>query len=246
MGSAWTVVQIQIQFPYCKDDLEHQTRILRPKVIEHFRRNNIMGYLPQQPEGDWDKIWLPLKKGDSIPLHGSSIQPDIPKLSLNYIVGAIEQKHVDEKDIPILGVEEAFDPLRHKHVEEELVKASLFTEDVDPTHWFPLFTSMNYCSQITTHREIDEPVPAVVRPRPQPSSRTSDDIATESHMQMAERFLHMMRSNPSRVKEDYYWKDIRLALYKCSRGGEDGLLLWMNMTGRHGRNPEECQNSIYS
>lgn len=246
-GGDWIIVQIQIQFPYCKDDLNHQMRILRPKVIEHFRRNNIMTHLPQQPAGDWDTIMIPLAPGDSIPLYRSTTRPEIPKLSLNYIVGPIEQKHVDTIDIPSIGLGEVFQPDRHEHVEKDVVKSSMFAEDVDLSHWIPLFTSMNYCSQITSHRELEEPLrPATVRPSPVLRTQNGEDIATENDMQKAERFLHMMRGNPSRVKEEHYWRDIGKALYRCSKGGEDGLQAWMSFTERQGRDPDECRILYYT
>ena len=236
------IMQLQLQFPYCKDDLSHQRTTLRYKIIEHFRKINIMNHLSHAPVGDWDTIMEVL--GDSIPLYRSTTRSEIPKLTLNYIFGPVP---ADVTNIPALTLSDVFHYMRHIHVESGEIKASLFNGEYDLDHWTPLFLSMNYCRQVTPHREIQ----AILRPRERPQESPggrpfSGDISEENDIQKAERFLHMMRDNPLRVTEENYWRDIGKALHRCSKGGEDGLQAWIGFTERHDRDPDECRMLYYT
>ncbi|MDF0682416.1 MAG: hypothetical protein P0116_15780 [Candidatus Nitrosocosmicus sp.] len=241
------VIEVRIQFPYSKIEAGIQSRIIRPRVIQLLRNNNIMSKMQRQPIGDWEQIISSNIVNEPIMMYGSSEVPNRPKLVLSYIWPYITRDMLESENRPDnISLEDAFTPDSHLHVQQEAVSSELFNNDRDFSYWIPLFLSVNYwtivlrpkehhdtrfTNQIRSSEEIVDPGLNFGGN----GRRQQRDDEELSNMELCERMIRMF--NNKRFTRESFWLDIGKALYSSDSGGDNGLLSWI-------RHSERCTSGI--
>jgi len=243
-----TVCRFVIQFPYCKIDVR-QYNIIRSRVIQLLRAENVVSFLERQPVNDWESIIDPRSATDPWMLYGGTQHPDHKQLLLKHIYGHLDIQQIQEgEELVEYELSQVFNPLKHVHVEQGLVPISLFNECYEVDFWLPMFLSVHYWNQIVVLQPDRSPVQPRIptaTPRYQRRSVVQDvPISEESEQAIAERFLSMMKRE--RVESDHYWEDIGKCLYNIHSGDEQGLRSWIRFTERSDNHTaEECRKKYY-
>ncbi len=236
-----------LQFPYCRTSVRDQQRILRPRVIQLLRTENVVSMLEKQPIHDWDTIIGNIvdSQGNIEPwlLYRGIQHQDHKELLLTHIYGQIDHDESDEEPIDYT-LSEIFDPTHHSHVTTGLIPQSTFADDHDDvTFWLPMFLSVHFYQRLTlpvkTTESPSRRVTTITPTRPIRIS-SSVDVSEESDIQIAERLIDML--SRERVEVDHFWIDVGKALYNIHKGAQRGLDMWVRFTERYDNHTgEECE-----
>lgn len=243
-GRRFLMMEVRVHFPYAHVDVTTQNRVIRPKVIQMLRNNNIMSKLQRAPVGDWDQIISSSVVNEPITLYGSSEVQGRPKLKLAHVWAGIGRDTLDSgNQIDELPLKESFMPENHSQVLMKTLPLDTFSDNYDLEYWLPMFTSIGYWSgilvpqaptdnkQFSSNVRVDrqsEPPRIFGSPANTPTRTRQED--TDIDMELAERFLPMI--NTSRFSQEGFWINIGRALYSSDEGGENGLLSWIRHTER--------------
>lgn len=248
------VYQIVLQFPYCRTDIPVQTKLIRPRVIQLLRMDNVVSRLSQQPINDWENILDPLVPQEPWPLYASKINSDYPPLVLNKIYKLIDIEHIESSKGPEIELQEIFFIQNHSYVQQGLIPITMFLEhdeinnieNFDRDFWLPMFLSINYSNKVTL------PKPTVKNDKNKQSiTSTSKSISTltslmtkdESPMDIVDRLLPMLSRD--RIETEHYWIDVGKALYNCDQGGENGLNMWIHFTEKSDNHSADDCRALY-
>ncbi len=241
-GQRFLNMEVKLQFPYSRIDAGLQTRVVRPRVIQLLRTNNVLAKMQRQPIGDWEQIISSTITNEPIVMYGSSEVQGRPKLELIHIWPYINRDMLDNELIPEeLALEDSFVPQNHSHVQQQTIEMDIFEEN-ELSHWIPLFLSLGYWPTVLLPKEkvndggrFTTQLRMINETNQQPiafganrnRNRSSiDDNDTE----LAERMISMI--NQSRFLKESFWMDIGKALYVSNEGDENGLLSWIRNTER--------------
>lgn len=240
-GQRFMVMEVRIQFPYARIDAGMQNRVVRPRVIQLLRNNNVLAKMQRHPVGDWEQIISANTVNDPVALYGSNEVQGRPKLSITHIWQHINRDILESGILPMeVSLVDAFVTDNHTHVQQQAVNREIF-DNKDLTYWTPMFLSLGYW-------------PALLMPKPELNDgnrfttqlRIMNNNAEHQHVfgvgnrrheeidlsdiELCERMLQMI--NPQRFFKELFWLDIGKALYISDQGGDNGLLSWIHHTER--------------
>ncbi|CAH6419429.1 D5 DNA Primase [uncultured virus] len=241
-GQRFMVMEVRLQFPYGRIDSGMQNRLVRPRVIQLLRNNNVMAKMQRQPVGDWEQIISTNTINEPVIMYGGCEVQGRPKLELTHIWPNITRDMLDSgmqpEEIPL---EDAFVPQNHANVQQQAVNAAIFEDGKRLTYWMPMFLSLGYWPTVLLPKEevndngrfTTQLRMMNIQPEQQRvfgvGNRTHDD-AEQSDMELAERMIPMI--NPQRFLREAFWLDIGRALYIADEGGDNGLRSWTHHTER--------------
>ena len=241
-GQRFMLMEIRLQFPYGRIDAGMQNRIVRPRVIQLLRHNNVMAKMQRQPVGDWEQIISTNTANEPVVMYGSCEVQGLPKLELTHIWPQITRESLDSGLQPDeIALEDSFVPQNHVHVQQQTVRADIFEGDRPLQYWLPMFLSLGYWPTVLLPKqEVNDGGRFTtqlrmlnVQPEPQRVFGTGNhprEEADQSDMELAERMIQMI--NPQRFLREAFWMDIGKALYISDEGGDNGLLSWIRHTQR--------------
>lgn len=156
-GEKVIATEIRLQFPYANIDTDIQTRIIRPRVIELLRHNNVMSKLRLRPIGDWEDLISPTNVYEPVTMYGSNEKYDHPKLELTHIWFNIANKMLNPRIQPKeISLEDVFIPHNHIHMYNQELGTSIFDNDLPLRHWLPLFLSLGYFPSTLTPKQKEQ------------------------------------------------------------------------------------------
>lgn len=240
--------QFRVHFPYCRVNNSMQSKLLRPKIIEKLRSNNVLKYLVEQPIEDWDKIIDPNIPYAYLPMYRATINNLEKKMRLDYIWGKLNDEDLRQGTATNHELEQLIDSLsKHSYIHQGYFNASMFNKDVDFEYWIPLLLSNNFWLAITTEKPEFSSNSSTIFTFQSPAGFTSPntaEIGDETDLEIAERLLPLLK--PIRIEQDNYWLDVGKALYNSDNGGENGLKTWIQFSERsETRNAKMCRDKYY-
>lgn len=241
-GQRFMVMEVRLQFPYGRIDAGMQSRLVRPRVIQLLRNNNVLAKMQRQPVGDWEQIIAANTVNEPVVMYGSSEVQGRPKLGLTHIWPYITREMLDDNIQPEeLLLEDSFVPQNHVHVQQQTVRADIFDDEHELQYWMPLFLSVGYWPTVLLPRqEVNDGGRFTTQLRLLNTQTDQQRVfgvgqrqreeVDESDMELAERMIPMI--NPQRFLREAFWLDIGKALYVSDEGGDNGLLSWTRHTER--------------
>ena len=214
---------IELRFPYCVVDRIVQKTKLKTEVMNNLRRNNAFTYLAVQPMDDWEDIIQ--ENGNFLPLYRSCIDASLPPHNLRNIYSVMD--NIDDGDAE-KQLEDVFDPMTHTYLREEEITPDFLDEDEedDIDKWIPLFLSAYFWNKVTT-----------LKTRKSPESNKGnyyENTEDLDDLSLARIFIDMIK--PTTINQENYWLDIGKVLYKITKGSEEGLELFINVSTANKRN----------
>jgi hypothetical protein len=94
-GQRFMMMEVRLQFPYGRIDASMQNRMVRPRVIQLLRNNNVMAKMQRQPVGDWEQIISANTANEPVIMYGSNEIQGRPKLELTHIWHSISRDILD-------------------------------------------------------------------------------------------------------------------------------------------------------
>jgi len=241
-GQRSMIMELRLQFPYGRIDAGMQNRLVRSRVIQLLRNNNIMSKMQRQPVGDWEQIISADIINQPVVMYGSSEVAGRPKLELTHIWPHITRTMLDSESLPEeIPLADAFVPQNHVNVQQQAVNASIFDTDQPLEHWLPMFLSLGYWpTVILPKEEVNDGGRFTNQLRilnTRPDSQRVFGVGNhpredqdQSDMELAERMISML--NSQRFHRESFWIDIGRALYVSDEGGDNGLLSWIHHSER--------------
>ncbi len=245
-GVQYSTNVVRLQFPYICTRYDFYYQTVRPILIKHLTRENVMSLLDRQPQGDWNTI-LASPHPRMEPLYGASLYQGGPVLEVTHIWSS-----VDPDSIMSVGVEhecsihpsELFSAKYHRHLEHD---EGLELFDVDEAQeleaseldqyyavYYPIYFSEYYfCNTapvrsdcITRNRREGFDLISFV-------SKCQGDTRIDAY-RLCEDMLSLIK--PSRYYNKSNWMNIGAALAnaaltnKADSRGELGLTKWQRCT----------------
>ncbi|CAH6419118.1 Hypothetical protein HVR_LOCUS312 [uncultured virus] len=143
-----TITEFLLQFPYAYIDAGKQNRLIRPRVIQLLRINNLLSSI-RLVATDWEQIISNTFLDEPILLYGSNQAPELPKLEITHIWPSIDHNHITED----INLQDVFVPQNHSHVQNKVVNPDIFDDNII-YHWIPIFLSIGYWCQKLTPKVI--------------------------------------------------------------------------------------------
>ena len=240
-GQRFMVMEVRIQFPYARVDASMQSRIIRPRVIQLLRNNNILAKMQRQPIGDWEQIITVAAVNEPLSLYGSSEVEERTKLSLTHIWSTINRNMLDGDEVPEeITLVDAFMPQNHTHVQQQSVDMTIF-DDKPLSFAIPLFLSTGYWPTVLLPKEeIQDGGRFTTQLRMANSQNESQRVFGDprarreeidnTDVELNERMMSFLR--PDRFVKESFWLDAGRASYTSNEGSENGLLSWIRHTER--------------
>jgi phage/plasmid-associated DNA primase len=231
-GLKYMVTEIRLQFPHSRIEIELQHKLVRAKVIQLLRNQNVMAKLQRQPVADWEQIISSNVTREPVLMYGSTETPQRPKLAMTHIWSWVTEEMLEEEMEPEeLALRDVFFPQNHSHVLSNTVNSSLFA-DQEPEYWLPLFLSVGYWPSILLLR--DPTIGALELPSKinSPQHRKAGPVKAyyqahdQSEIEISKLFLGML--SHTRFTQEIYWLDLGRALYHIHEGAEEGLSQWIS------------------
>ena len=224
------IVQIKLQFPYCRTTLQWQ-KAIRSHAIELLRRRNVIATLPQQPINDWNEILDASSAQEPWPLFGSVTDPKHPVPDLTNIYNRLPTGSEYNSEDYIVELKQVFNLHGNGHLNLRHVSPGLFNIDEDEIHYLlPLFLSLSYYTA-RTHIKPEIATPRYMRIET-PSSEISNPNNDFTPPEMARSLLSMITHQ--RAEEESSWMAIGKAIHKTFDGSREGLELWFRFTKQGG------------
>ena len=232
-GEKYMNMEIKLQFPYAHINPGDQQRIVRNRVIQLLRTNNILSKLQRQPIGDWEQIISSNISNEPVLLYGGSEVKGRPPLKVTHIWSEITKEMLEDgENPPEIALEDAFETDNHNDVLHQAVPRENFEEN-NVEYWLPMFLSIGYW-------------PTVLLPKKEFNGRFNNTYTskqdnqktfgmrngnssyidnTDKDIELAEKMIQML--NPERFFKETFWKDVGKALYIADDGGDNGILSWI-------------------
>lgn len=153
-GQRFMLMEVRIQFPYARIDAGMQNRLVRSRVIQLLRNNNVLAKMQRQPVGDWEQIISSNTTNEPVVLYGSTEVQGRPKLALTHIWPHITREMLDSGAEPEENaLEDAFVPQNHVHVQQQAVNPTIFDNVQTLQYWMPMFLSLGYWPTVLLPRQ---------------------------------------------------------------------------------------------
>uniref|UniRef100_A0A6C0BP01 SF3 helicase domain-containing protein n=1 Tax=viral metagenome TaxID=1070528 RepID=A0A6C0BP01_9ZZZZ len=226
-----SAVRFSIHFPYIKVDIAEFEDIVKPKIINKLRSENVLAMLESQPTNDWDSIIKPLvDRSGPLPqfLYGSTRDGRDRKLFFHGVIPpSINRYDIESVDLTDFDLAESFKHTNHRMFIGDLPKDS-FNDLVAYESTLALILSVDYWSITTDMKMSYRERQAVRRITPKGHHTPTHHSALmedESDEDLAERFLRMLNRQVRAVHE-YSRMDVGMALFNVFSGSHKGLELW--------------------
>lgn len=224
-------MNLRLHFPYARINIDLQNNLIRPKIIQLLRNNNIRSKLYREPIGDWESIIRIININTPIMMYGSCDSPGKPKLELQSIWPHISEEMLDsEAEIAGFNLSDSFVPSLHSHVASGTFGDYVFQED-SIQFWLPMFLSVGYYNSILMPKNRSNDIssmPFSLPKKNRDNNKRYSQEDDEDELVIAETLLMMV--NPSRLLTEIVWLEIGQALYSCTNGEETGALVWIRFT----------------
>lgn len=237
-GHRFLVMDLRLQFPYGKVDAGMQSRLIRPRVIQSLRNNNVLSKMQRQPVGDWEQIISSNTVNEPIVMYGSSEFSGRPKLELTHIWQHITTDMLDSGIQPEeFSLEDSFVPQNHIHVQQQSVSADIFEQIPDMKFWMPMFLSIGYWPTVLLPKQNVDNNRFTTQLRLLNTQKESQRVfgfnnakndIEYSDFELAENMIALI--SPQRFFKESFWLDIGKSLYSSNEGGENGILSWIRHT----------------
>lgn len=157
-GQHLAILNIRLQFPYACIDVGIQNRLIRSRIIQLLRNNNVLNKMQHQPIDEWEQIISINVANEPVVMYGSNELQGQYKLELTHIWSHITREMLDREIEPEeITLEDAFIPQNHSHIQQSLISPNIFENDNNLEHWLPIFLSLGYWSSILQpKREIND------------------------------------------------------------------------------------------
>jgi phage/plasmid-associated DNA primase len=230
-GQRYMLMEVRIQFPFVKIDPQIQTKVIRPRVIQLLRNNNVLGMMQRHPIGDWEQIISATAIYEPLLMYGSSKIPGAPKLKISHIWHCITDNIIEEGVIPEeLSLEDTFHPENHCYVWQQTMNKELFEEREEIYFWLPMFLSIHYWPTIILPKNNERKTQDTQEDTQHIFGSKQKNVHESTEMELAERMLQLI--DQSRYYKEALWTDIGKALYTAANGGENGLMSWIKHTSK--------------
>lgn len=244
------ILRFRLQFPYCKISTEIQNKVIRPKVIQMLRNENVYQYLDQQPLNDWESIIDTNVLSEPITMYGSSKSANIPPYRLENMISRIDFEQIENGSWSVSELSTVFKYDDHEDVQKSLVTANCFNpecQDID--FWIPMFLSIRYNTVVTKCRLSDYEntnLSESLSLSQNGGVTSSDTSSTDEYStdQLAEKFLSLLKND--RWVDSFYWLDIGQALYNIYNGNDRGLQLWITFSANEDEFSEDDCREKYA
>lgn len=235
-------INLVLQFPFCQVDYKFLKRIFRPYVEKLLRSNRVIESFDTQPVGDWHEI-LSDPEG-VIPMYRSVTETGIPHMALTHVYELVDDSHIDALEGPELELKKFFVPSSHSFIYNGKVPRATVplepAEDEDEDefikYWIPLFLSIHFWGGQTNPKETEKTLEDNRK-----GVYEVDDGDSEHPLKMIRSLLPLLSTD--RANKDYSWLDVGRVLHQATRGGEEGLNIWVKFSSRAtvpGRDKSMC------
>ncbi len=248
-GQPVTCAHARLQFVYCVSHLDTQRRLVLPRALEILKTLNIERYLGGQLRNGNDFISIASDK--PMTFYGCNDFPGVETPIFSGIWGYVQRGSsmfgdvYQAVDVPMNQVNI---PGYHSLFQQGIISTDVLNYyrdqdgNIDLNFWLPLFLSLEYWTQ-ETPLNAESPLNRPATPRqvsangtpnysnnssPAGSPNGGRDIADETPIEIAQRFLQML--SKKRFLQKVYWLKIGKALYNITDGGQRGLDLWIQRT----------------
>lgn len=227
-------MEIRIQFSYARVDCGLQGRLIRPRVIQFLRNNNVMAKMQRQPIGDWEEIISKNMINEPILMYGSAETPNFPKLTVTHMWPFISRECLDTGE-PVLDIDakDVFNISYHAHAQQKSIDEKVFSSIEDINFLLPFFMSMNYyAAELVLRSQVKDDGRFISQTRDINASRSTKAFGSnnnfnndETDIDLADKFISMF--SYKRFTNETNWLDIGKALYNADDGGDNGLFSWI-------------------
>lgn len=243
------IVQLRLQFPFCKIEPNILKRVIRTRVITLLRKRNVIGLFHCQPINDWDTIISATVGDEPISMYGSVVDSKYPSLALTNIFAQIELADLEATEYTNTYIEDIFEYKHHSHIECGLISPEIFDE-YTPDELIPVFLSLEYDNKVVTLKpNVDiNGLKSTYNNRTigTPSLFVGEEgIYDETDLDMIKQLLPLLKSD--RAKHESYWLDVGRALHNSDKGSQQAYSEWVAWTERHGyRTDDDCNDYWFS
>jgi phage/plasmid-associated DNA primase len=239
-GRRFMLLEVRLQFPYAKIDAGMQNQLVRPRVIQLLRNNNILSQMQRQPVNDWEQIISSDIINQPIVMYGSTPVSGRPKLKLTKIWQYISEEMIESGMSPEeINPNDAFVLQNHIHIQQQSVSISIFQGNDDVKYWLPMVLSVGYWPTVLLPRqEVNDGGRFGARLRNFTVNETQRLMGTngarrrnnddDNDAELAEVLVRLI--NPERFTIESSWLDIGKSFYTSNDGGENGILSWIRHT----------------
>ncbi|MFK5970575.1 MAG: hypothetical protein QM487_10705 [Candidatus Marithrix sp.] len=262
--SEYHYTEVMIQFPYSKIDIRSNSNLVRDRVIQLLRKDNIMSKMNRSPIGDWEEILSSMDVNTPIPLYGSNDNPCKSTLELKCIWKDIDIEQIQEYPPENFSVDECF-VFRHFDIDQGSMDENLFEEHDDVEFWLPLFLSTGYWDKVLRMKRTSSRNSNINHKSLSDITFQTQDFGSgkfkrvdETDYELAETMITMIST--VRFLNEIHWLDIGKGLYNSYKGDEKGMRTWIKYTENsiigHSQIPDflkvglsisdTCQNLYYS
>jgi hypothetical protein len=231
-----TFVRIRFQFPYAQVDSGYQQRVFKKELIKLLRKEKVISKLETQPIGDWDVILEDMKP--IVAMYRSKDDLDQCPMTFTHLYGHINEDQVEAGQAPDMNLKDVFKPRDHSHVYCGTTSDAFLAKEVDLKYWLPLFLSINFWCGVVNPKETEQDTKSE---HGSGVLEFDEKINDRDPKQMIRRLLPLLK--PFRYDMEPYWLDIGRVLYNITKGGTDGLEIWIQASSKatvEGRGKEEC------
>lgn len=210
-----TLVYFRLHFPYCRVDTQ-TFKIIRERTISLIDQENILKYLNARPTNN---VFITNNFNEiSIPLYRSCIDKDSQELKLTHIYPKLTMHNIDTPDE--IRLETVFNIENHLHFRQGLLSNELIQQDKE--FLLPLFLSVNFNSIISVLK----------------IETTTRVVNNDTIEEITKTLLSLV--SKLRIKDEYEWINIGIALYNTFKASDAGLRLWYEFSSDY-YSFEKCQ-----
>lgn len=210
-----TLVYFRLHFPYCRVDTQ-TFKIIRERTISIIDQENILKYLNARPTNN---VFITNNFNEiSIPLYRSCIDKDSQELKLTHIYPKLTMHNIDTPDE--IRLETVFNIENHLHFRQGLLSNELIQQDKE--FLLPLFLSVNFNSIISVLK----------------IETTTRVVNNDTIEEITKTLLSLV--SKLRIKDEYEWINIGIALYNTFKASDAGLRLWYEFSSDY-YTFEKCQ-----
>ncbi len=234
-GATYIVMDIRLQFPYSRIDLNLQSQLIKPKVIELLRQMNVLKKIDVQPVDDWNQIISMYTSSNSIPMYGSKEHINESPLKISHIWSYISTDMLEESvELEEVSLDDAFNIKNHIHVCQNTLNITEHIDDIE--FWIPLCLSVGYWPSVLflknnlqqTGRLTDNKKIKIRNDRVFGMASRPRIDADDSDIHFVESILRML--DKKRFTNEPFWMDLGMALYNADNGSDVGLAAWIRHT----------------
>lgn len=222
--------KIRFHFPYTrvKTDLLEEINV---EIIGILNEGNLLEKLNPSPIGKWENFLIPL--GKSLPMYRSKQNSYEFPLMVNKLYGNLNQSQNNLTP----HLESLVCPQKHMIFGNGGIKSD-FLNKHSPSHWLPIFLSLNFYGKIN---EVKNTIPSP--PKSDVNIETNGLDVTSSDPIIMFDILYPLIDITRFHREDH-WISLGKILNNIHKGSEKGLFKWFDLGREIERETNETNDAI--